>query len=257
MKISFEKQNVVVTGVARGIGRAIALGFVERGAHVHALDILAEGLDECRRHVKVPRGASLKTYSLDLANADAVQMTWAEIENAAAGAPDVIVHAAGGVRGQSRKPIEEVSDDDWQVIMDANVTSAFNLVRAAVPSLKAKGRGRIVMISSQAGLGVSLTGIAAYGTAKAAEIGFVRQLAQELGAYGITVNSVAPGFMPTSPDYIRQWEGYSPERQRQIVEGIALKRIGRPEDIAHAVMFLASEYADFISGQTLLVRGGP
>ena len=109
-------------------------------------------------------------------------MTWAEIETAAGGAPDVLVHAAGGVRGQCEDRIEDVTDADWQAIMDANVTSAFNLARAAAPSMKARGSGRIVMISSQAGSGVSLTGIAAYGTAKAAEIGFVRQLAQELGS---------------------------------------------------------------------------
>ena len=266
MKISFEKKTVVVTGVARGIGRAIAQGFAERGAHVHALDILAEGLDECRRLVKPALGGSLKTYALDLANADAVQMSWSEIERGEARPEkdtsedrgvDIIVHAAGGVRGQSKKPIESVTDGDWQSIMDANVTAAFNIVRVAAPGMKKRGQGRIVLISSQAGLGVSLTGIAAYGTAKAAEIGLVRQLAQELGAFGITVNSVAPGFMPTSPDYIRQWESYGPERQRAIVEAIALKRIGKPEDIAHAAMFLASAYAGFISGQTLLVRGGP
>lgn len=261
MNISFENKTVVVTGVARGIGRAIAQGFAGRGAHVHGLDILAEGLDQCRRFVKPALGGSLKTTALDLANADAVQMSWSEIERGAAKPDDegvdIIVHAAGGVRGQSKKPIEAVTDADWQAIMDANVTGAFNIVRAAAPGMKKRGQGRIILISSQAGLGVSLTGITAYGTAKAAEIGLVRQLAQEFGAFGITVNSVAPGFMPTSPDYVRQWEGYSPERQRAIVEGIALKRIGKPDDIAHAVMFLASEYAGFISGQTLLVRGGP
>lgn len=258
MHITFEKTHVVVTGVARGIGRAIVQGFAERGATVHALDILAEGLDDCRRAVKPAKGGSLKTYALDLANADAVAMSWSEIERAAGSdGVGVIVHAAGGVRSRTRKPIEKVSDEDWNLIMDANVTSAFNLVRVAAPCLKARGKGRIVMISSQAGLSVSLTGIQAYGTAKAAEIGLVRQLAHELGAFGITVNSVAPGFMPTSPDYVRQWESYSAERQQQIVDGIALKRIGKPEDIANAVMFLASDYAGFISGQTLLVRGGP
>jgi 3-oxoacyl-[acyl-carrier protein] reductase len=123
--------------------------------------------------------------------------------------------------------------------------------------MKAAGGGRIILISSPAGLGVSLTGIQAYGTAKAAEIGLTRQLAAELGQYDITVNSVAPGFMPTSPDYVRQWDSYSPDRQQSIVEAIAMKRLGEPQDIAHAVMFLASEYAGFITGQVLSVRGGP
>lgn len=255
MDIAFEGQTVVVTGVARGIGRAIARGFAERGAHVQALDILPEGLAECARDVVPARGGSVKTHQVDLGDAPAVAATIRKIE-ADAGAIDVLVHAAGGTRGRTKMAIENVSDDDWRAIMDANVTAAFHLARAAAPAMKVAGKGRFIAISSQAGIGVSLTGIQAYGTAKAAEIGFVKQLSAELGAFGITVNSVAPGFMPTSPDYVRQWEGYSTERQQQIIESIALKRIGKPEDIAHAVMFLASEYAGFITGQTLLVKGG-
>jgi 3-oxoacyl-[acyl-carrier protein] reductase len=258
MEILFEGQTVLVTGVARGIGRAIARGFAERGAHVQALDILPDGLAECARDVSAARGGSVTTHQADLGDAAAVNATIRRIEGQArSGAIDVLVHAAGGIRGRTKAPIEDVSDDDWHAIMDANVTAAFHLARAAAPAMKAAGKGRFIAISSQAGLGVSLTGIQAYGTAKAAEIGFVKQLAAELGPFGITVNSAAPGFMPTSPDYVKQWDRYSPERQQQIVESIALKRIGKPEDIAHAVMFLASDYAGFITGQTLLVKGGP
>jgi 3-oxoacyl-[acyl-carrier protein] reductase len=258
VEIAFSGQTVLVTGVARGIGRAIARGFAERGAHVHGLDILPEGTAEFLRDVQAGRIGSTAGHQVDLGDAAAVKALVADIEAAASNKRiDVVVHAAGGVRGRTKTPIEDVADEDWHAIMDANVTSAFHLARCVAPAMKRDGKGRIVAISSQAGLGVSLTGIQAYGTAKAAEIGLVRQLAAELGPFGITVNSVAPGFMPTSPDYVRQWESYSPERQQQIIDSIALKRIGKPEDIANAVMFLASDYAGYISGQTLLVRGGP
>ncbi len=254
MNIGFASQHVLVTGAARGIGRAIVQGFAARGAHVHAADILADGLTDLATRVTCAYGGSLATHTVDLADSVAVTALVAGING---GRIDVLVHAAGGVRGQSPRPIDEVTDGDWQAIMDGNLTAAFKLVRAAAPGMKAAGKGRIVLISSGAGLGVSLTGIQAYATAKAAEIGFTRQMASELGRHNITVNSVAPGFMPTSPDYVRQWQSYTPERQAQIVDGIAMKRIGVPEDIAHSVMFLASAYAGFISGQTLSVKGGP
>jgi len=254
MEITFDGRRVLVTGAARGIGRAIVAGFCARGAEVHAADLLGDGLQTLATEVDCPPGGSLTIHTADLADSSAV----ARLADDLGPRPiDILVHAAGGVRGQSHQPVESVADADWSAIMDANVTSAFKLVRAVVPGMKRAGGGRIVIISSGAGLGVSLTGIQAYATAKAAEIGLTRQLASELGPFAITVNSVAPGFMPTSPDYVRQWESYGPERRRQIIEGIALKRLGEPADIAHAVMFLASPYAGYITGQTISVRGSP
>jgi len=103
---------------------------------------------------------------------------------------------------------------------------------------------------------VSLTGIQAYASAKAGQIGLTRQLAHELGPFGITVNNVAPGFVLSNPATLRQWESYGEEGQRRLLEGIALRRLGTPEDIAHAVLFLASDYAAWITGQVLPVDGG-
>jgi 3-oxoacyl-[acyl-carrier protein] reductase len=123
--------------------------------------------------------------------------------------------------------------------------------------MKKAGGGRIVTISSRAGLATSLTGIQSYAAAKHAQIGLVKQLAQELGPCGITVNSVAPGFLPTSPDYERQWAGYSEDFRRAFVERIAMRRMGDPRDIAYAVLFLASDYASWITGQVLPVTGSP
>jgi 3-oxoacyl-[acyl-carrier protein] reductase len=168
----------------------------------------------------------------------------------------VAVHVAGGVKGQSKRPIEEVSLEDWRAIQAVNLDGAFHLAKAVAPGMKRAGSGRIVVISSGAAFNVSLTGIHSYGTAKSAQVGFVRQLSAELGPFGITVNSVAPGFMPTSPDYVRQWESYGEEGQAALVKRIPMGRIGTPADIANAVLFFASDHAEWITGQTLRVSGG-
>lgn len=255
MEIGFEGCIVVVTGAVRGIGRGIAHAFAARGATVHALDILADGLDETVATAVPARGGSVRPVVVDVTDCAAVGAAVAAIEDG--GAVDVAVHSAGGVRGQGKQAVEDITPEQWRAIQAVNVDGAFHLAKAVAPAMKRAGRGRIVVISSRAGLAVSLTGIHSYGTAKAAQIGLVRQLAAELGPHGITVNSVAPGFMPTSPDYVRQWESYGPEGQKALIERTAMRRLGRPEDIAHAVMFLASDYASWITGQTLPVTGSP
>lgn len=252
MEIAFPGRTVLVTGAVRGIGRAIALAFAAEGACVHAADIEADILAEVDREASPGRGGSLATHALDVTDLEAVETLVGRI-----GPVDIAVHAAGGVRGRPRLTIEQVSEADWRAIQAVNVDGAFHVTRAVVPGMKGGGQGRIVVIASRAGLAVSRTGIQSYGAAKAAQIGLVRQLAAELGPFGITVNAVAPGFMPTSPDYRRQWESYGPEGQKALVESIALRRLGRPEEIADAVMFLASDRARFITGQVLQVTGGP
>jgi 3-oxoacyl-[acyl-carrier protein] reductase len=149
-----------------------------------------------------------------------------------------------------------VPPEDWHAIFAVNAAAAFYFAQAVAPGMKQARSGRIVNISSGAGLGVSLTGIQAYAAAKAAQIGLTRQLAHELGPWGITVNNVAPGFIRSNPTTERQWEAYGEAGQRHLVESFALKRLGAPEDIAHAVLFFASDYAGWITGQVLSVDGG-
>jgi 3-oxoacyl-[acyl-carrier protein] reductase len=248
MDIRFDGRQVLVTGCVRGIGQAIVRGFVESGATVWAADIERALLDGMAGPQVIPR-------LCDVTDPAAVAALVAEIE---AVAPlHVAVHAAGGTRSRFRTPIEQVSDEDWRVIQAVNVDGLFHLARAIAPGMKKAGAGRIVVISSRAGLGVSRTGVQSYGTAKAAQIGLVRQLAAELGPFGITVNSVAPGFMPTSPDYSGPWEAEGPEAKAKWIETVAMRRLGEPEDIANAVQFLASDQASWITGQTLAVTGGP
>lgn len=252
MEIFFPGKTVLVTGAVRGIGREIVHAFAARGAQVHAADIEEGELPAVAATAMPAAGGSVRTHVLDVTDPAAVLALVARI-----GAVDIAVHSAGGVRSRPKVPIDQVTDADWRAIQAVNVDGAFHVARAVVPGMKQSGKGRIVVISSRAGLGVSRTGIQSYGTAKAAQIGLVRQLAAELGPFGITVNSVAPGFMPTSPDYVRQWDSYGPEGQKALIESIAMRRLGRPEDIAHAALFLASDYAEWITGQTLCVSGGP
>jgi 3-oxoacyl-[acyl-carrier protein] reductase len=251
MEIGFAGKSVIVTGAGHGFGRAIAHAFCARGARTFACDINTEGLKVTEAEAKPAKGGRLSIAPVDVTNRDAVGAFVKGI-----GRVDILVNNAGGVCGQVGQPIEQVTPQQWQVIFDVNVTGAFNFAQATAPAMKAAGGGRIVNISSGAGLGVSLTGIQAYASAKAAQIGLTRQLAHELGPFGITVNNVAPGFVRSNPTTERQWQSYGEEGQKRLVDSIALRRLGSPDDIAHAVLFFASDYAGWITGQVLSVSGG-
>ncbi|MCA0320078.1 MAG: SDR family oxidoreductase [Proteobacteria bacterium] len=250
MLIRFDGQTAIVAGAARGIGQAIARSLAADGARVVACDLLVEELEPLAGPVE--GGGEIiaaKVDATDEASLAAVVAT--------AGRPDIAVYVAGGVRGQKPRPLDEVSAADFDAIVDANLKGAFLFAKAVAAPMKAKGRGRLITISSRAGLATSFTGIQSYAASKHGQIGLVKQLAQELGRFGITVNSVAPGFMATSPDYERQWNSWAPEFREKFAENIAMRRMGEPKDIADAVTFLASDRASWITGQTLAVTGGP
>jgi 3-oxoacyl-[acyl-carrier protein] reductase len=254
MTFDFTGKTAIVTGAAHGFGRAIGVALAERGAEVWACDVLADELRETEALCRNTRG-SCRAMITDVRDRAAVGACVAAA-SAASGRVDILVNNAGGVLGQVGRPLEEIAPDEWQAIFDVNVTGAFYCSQAVAPGMKAARRGRIVNISSGAGLGISLTGIQAYASAKAAQIGLTRQLAHELGPWGITVNNIAPGFVRSNPTTERQWEAYGAEGQRALVDRIALKRLGSPDDIAYGVLFFASEYAGWITGQVLSIDGG-
>lgn len=244
----FSGKTVLVTGAGHGLGRAIATAFDAAGAAVMAADINEDALTETAK----PLAPRSRVSRLDVTDRTAIA---AAVESLGASV-DILVNCAGGVAGQVGRPLEEISSADWQILFDINVSGAFNMAQAVAPGMKAAGNGRIVNISSRAGLTTSLTGIQAYAAAKAALIGLTRQLAQELGPWHINVNAVAPGFVRCNPTTEAQWESYGPAGQKRLVDGIALRRLGAPEDIANAVLFFASDQAAWVTGQILSVDGG-
>lgn len=224
-----ETRIAVVTGVTHGMGSAIVESLKASGHTVHGVD----------------------RDQADLSNSTEVKAYFEKI-----GRVDILVNCAGGVVGQTHKPLDEVTDEAWRQIFDANMQTTFFCTRAVITGMKANKWGRIVNISSGAGRSVSLTGIQAYASSKAAQIGFTRQMAYELGQYNITVNCIAPGFVLSNPSTIAQWESYGSEGQAKLLSGIATRRLGKAEDIANGVSFFISEASDWVTGQCLSIDGG-
>jgi 3-oxoacyl-[acyl-carrier protein] reductase len=229
MTTALAGRTAVVTGAAHGIGAAIAAALRDDGAKVHEVD----------------------KDTADLTDSAAVRDFFAPI-----GIVDILVNNAGGVCGQVGHPLEEVPDADWLAIVGANLTTAFHCTRAVVAGMKERHWGRIVNISSAAGLTVSKTGIQAYASAKAGLIGFTRQMAHELGPAGITVNCIAPGFILSNPTTEIQWRSYGPDGQRDLINGIATRRLGDPADIANGVQFFVSPRSGWVTGQVIAIDGG-
>lgn len=244
----FKTRVALVTGASQGIGRAITSALIRAGARVHVADINFEGLDQVAEMGAVP-------HHLDIGDREACHRTVRAIA-ATEGRFDILVNAAGGSLGKGRGPIEQVSEADWHAIFDANTNGAFWLCQAAAPLMKQAGWGRIVNIASGAGLRPALNGNHAYCAAKHAIVGLTKQMSAELGAFGITVNAVAPGIVLSGPWARHQWESYGPAGQQRVLESLHTRRLGEAEDIAHATLFFAADDSRWITGQVLSADGG-
>lgn len=248
MDIRFDGRVALVSGGAQGIGRAICLGFRDSGARVHVVDRDPVILE-------VGQELGITAHVADLSTQEgAAGVVRAVVEKE--GRLDVLGLAAGGPLGIAGVSLAEVTEEVWDRIMSANVKTALWLSQAAAPVMAKAKWGRIVIISSGAALRASRTGLHAYTAAKHAVLGLTKQLAVGLGPDGITVNSVAPGLVLSGPDARTQWEGYSEEKKASVLAGLTTGRLAKAEEIANAVLFLASEQAAAISGQVLSVDGG-
>ena len=254
MRQELAGKTAIVTGAAHGFGRAICIALAQNGANVWALDIVADELAQTGR-ICLDGGGRCQHRVVDITQPHAVKVLVDEVCGVH-GQVDILVNNAGGVLGQVGRPLEAVSPEQWNAILAVNVSGAFYLCQAVAPGMKAARAGRIVNISSGAGLTISLTGIQAYAAAKAALVSLTRQLGHELGEWGITVNCIAPGFVRSNPNTERQWEAMGAAGQQALIKGIALKRLGTPQDIAYGVLFFVSDQAGWISGQTISIDGG-
>jgi 3-oxoacyl-[acyl-carrier protein] reductase len=254
--MSFNGRVALVTGAGHGIGEATAKLLAQKGAAV----VCNSKSDSCKRVAEEISSAGGKSFAFvaDITDSDAVRdMVDKTIE--VYGRLDILVNNAGWWRVPRHQPIEEVKFEDWSRVLEVNLTGHFNCIRFAVPHMKKQGYGKIVNVGSGAGVVWSRTGIHAYASAKAGLGGLTRQLAKELAAQNINVNCVAPGLVFTNLDRIVKPEDMTPEQRAErekTLDSIPARRIGTPMDLANVIVFMASDEASYIQGQTLLVDGG-
>ncbi len=247
MLIDLQDRVVLVTGAGRGIGRTIAETFAREGASVVALDV---GSDDLRRLESdlAARGTTVVPAVADVRDATAVQaVVDATVERW--GRVDVLVNNAGiNVEGR----LEELDAADWDRCFEVNVRGTFATCRAVAPVMKRQRSGRILNAASFAAIVPSI-GASAYAASKAAVAQFTRTIAGELGPWGITANSYAPGMIPTAMNGFAE---LSPEDQARKLDTLSLRRWGEPQDVANLLCFLASDLASYITGTLVDVSGG-
>jgi len=246
MDLGIKDRVAVVTGGARGIGKAIALEFAREGAKVGLLDIFDEGLAETAKEIETMGGTVLGLHC-DVGDPEAVKATFDKF-SAELGPVAILVNGAAVLDNVSK--IEIMAQNRWERDLRVNLTGVFNCVRAALPTMQQLGWGRIVSISSVAGV-LGGFGQAGYSATKSALLGLMKTVALEQGRYNITANVVYPGIIATE-----MFQFMRDDMKDRIRKRIVFKREGQPEDVAWPVVFLCSEKARYITGVALDLSAG-
>ena len=244
--MKFKDRVAIVTGGARGIGRAIATSFLKEGAKVAIIDSDKERLETVKKQMG-KENKEVTVIPCDITKSSEVNGMVDKVRKRF-GRIDILVNNAGIIR---RGTIESVTEEDWDRVIEVNLKGTFNCCKAVAGIMKQQGYGKIINVSSIAGKMGDITSAPGYGPSKAGVDALTKTLARQLAQYGINVNGVAPHAIETEMN--AQW---SEDRRKEIIASIPLGRLGKPEDVANAVLFLASDEASFITGEILDVNGG-
>lgn len=244
--MSNDSKLALVTGASRGIGKAIACALGAAGHTVVGTATSDAGADNISSYFK-EEGINGQGMVVNVSNAESIDDLLSQIKEKFGKTPEILVNNAGITRDNL---LMRMKDDEWEDILQTNLTSIYRLSKACLRGMAKARWGRIVSVGSVVGT-TGNPGQTNYSAAKAAVIGFSKSLAKEIGSRGITVNVVAPGFIDTD-----MTQALSDDQRNELQQQIALGRLGSPEDIAAAVAFLASDSAAYITGETLHVNGG-
>ena len=236
----------IVTGASRGIGKAISIALAKEGTKVALVDKDLEPSQEVASKIN-KEGGKADAIQTDVSDPEAVEKMVREVVNHF-GPVDILVNNAGII---FRGSFIDLNLKDWERVLSVNLGGTFNCCKAVVPHMVKKGGGKIINVSSVAGKIGDITASPAYGTSKGAINTFTKSLARQLAQFGINVNAVAPHAIET--DMSAEW---SEKKRRAVIGSIPLKRMGKPEEVAEVVVFLASEGAGFITGEVINVNGG-
>jgi 3-oxoacyl-[acyl-carrier protein] reductase len=244
---SLKGQSAIVTGSARGIGKAIAREFATLGANVALCDVQEEALEETAKEIRDKTGVKVFHKVVDIAKEAEVNAFVADVERTF-GSIQILVNNAG-IHPLHR--IEEITSEEWDLVMAVNLRAMFYFCKAVLPGMRRQKYGRIINISSEAGKHGGTVAACHYAASKGGVLAFTRNLAQQVGMDNITANAICPGRIVTV-----MANAVSKEENQKFIDNSILKRLGDPEDVAFAASYLASPRAKFITGESMMVNGG-